>query len=159
MYRSWKIVVRRPLSYWGPILFIQSAIRRPLPWRVVGSVWGSDILPTPPSPSDPYVNTKFSLRAKCWVKGQVGRMSWKAFKYYQVDNIESVIVSAVQEMLCMLINASPLHIKNHCLKLYHVHDLNGLICGNQCLYCVHSCEGSEEECSIFHGVKRLEEVN
>ena len=71
----------------------------------------------------------------------------------------------------MLINASPLHIKNHCLKLYHVHDLNGLICGNQCLYCVHSCEGSEEECClmmlsefqdsslIFHGVKRLEEVN
>lgn len=44
-------------------------------------------------------------------------MSWKAFIYYQVDNIESVIVSAVP----------PLHIKNHDLKLFHLHDLNGLI--------------------------------
>ena len=44
-------------------------------------------------------------------------MSWKAFIYYQIDNIESVIVSAVPS----------LHIKNPDLKLFHLHDLNGLI--------------------------------
>lgn len=72
----------------------------------------------------------------------------------------------------MIVSAvPPLHIKNRGLKLFHLHGLNGLICRKQCLYCVHSSEGSEEESClmmlsefqdsslIFHGVKRLEEVN
>lgn len=75
----------------------------------------------------------------------------------------------------MIVSAvPPRHIKNHGLKLFqlfHLHYLNGLICRKQCLYCVHSSEGSEEESClmmlsefqdsslIFHGVKRLEEVN
>lgn len=72
--------------------------------------WGSDILPTYSSLNDPYVNTKFSVRVKCWVKGRVGRMSWNDFTYYQVDNIESLIVSAVPEILCMF---------NKCLTASH----------------------------------------
>lgn len=87
-------------------------------------------------------------------------MSRKAFIYYQVDNIESVIVSAVP----------PLHIKNHDLKLFHLHDLNGLIAETNAFIVSIHARGRKERCLmtlsefqdsslIFHGVKRLEEVN